>query len=215
MSKYDPQPTDVWSLAIMFCCMTLRRFPWKAPRLSDNSYKLFVTTPHDGPKPLATVSSPELAEQQQQQQQQSDGRAARSEPTTRQASDAASGARQHHHHREGSRSESVGGERPPSAHSRDKDQPASASSSSSSQSIRGPWRLLRLLPRETRSLIGRMLDVDPKQRATLADMHADRWVLSCEVCSQEEGGRVIRMPGHDHTLEPSAGVTTSSAGSKK
>lgn len=43
LSKYDPQPTDIWSLAIIFCCMTLRRFPWKAPRISDNSYKLFVS----------------------------------------------------------------------------------------------------------------------------------------------------------------------------
>ncbi|KAI4096858.1 MAG: hypothetical protein Q9206_001592 [Seirophora lacunosa] len=37
--KYDPQPADIWSLAIIFACMSLRRFPWKAPRLTDNSFK--------------------------------------------------------------------------------------------------------------------------------------------------------------------------------
>lgn len=43
--KYDPQAVDIWSLAIIFCCMSLRRFPWKVPRLSDNSYKLFASEP--------------------------------------------------------------------------------------------------------------------------------------------------------------------------
>jgi serine/threonine protein kinase len=42
---YDPRALDVWSIAIMFCCMTLRRFPWKAPKQSDNSFKLFTTKP--------------------------------------------------------------------------------------------------------------------------------------------------------------------------
>ncbi|KAK4976615.1 Nitrogen permease reactivator protein, partial [Elasticomyces elasticus] len=47
-SRYDPQATDIWSLAIIFCCMTLRRFPWKAPRTSDNSFRLFVSPPDPG-----------------------------------------------------------------------------------------------------------------------------------------------------------------------
>src|SRR6202012_4686992 len=46
--KYDPTATDVWSLAIIFCCMTLRRFPWKQPRTTDNSYRLFVAPPTPG-----------------------------------------------------------------------------------------------------------------------------------------------------------------------
>lgn len=39
--KYDPRAVDVWSIAIIYCCMTLKRFPWKIPRLSDNSYRLY------------------------------------------------------------------------------------------------------------------------------------------------------------------------------
>ncbi|KAH3675590.1 hypothetical protein WICMUC_002679 [Wickerhamomyces mucosus] len=46
---YDPRPVDVWSIAIMFCCMILRRFPWKAPKQTDNSFKLFSTIPEIDP----------------------------------------------------------------------------------------------------------------------------------------------------------------------
>ncbi|KFY41360.1 hypothetical protein V494_03045, partial [Pseudogymnoascus sp. VKM F-4513 (FW-928)] len=45
--KYDPQPADIWSLAIIFCCMSLRRFPWKMPRMTDNSYRLFASPPSE------------------------------------------------------------------------------------------------------------------------------------------------------------------------
>jgi len=30
-NPYDPRKTDVWSVAIIFMCMLLRRFPWKIP----------------------------------------------------------------------------------------------------------------------------------------------------------------------------------------
>jgi serine/threonine protein kinase len=42
---YDPRLTDVWSVAIIFMCMVLRRFPWKIPDIkTDMSYKLYVNT---------------------------------------------------------------------------------------------------------------------------------------------------------------------------
>ena len=45
---YDPRKTDVWSVAIIFMCMVLRRFPWTIPDpKSDPSYKAFVTTHPD------------------------------------------------------------------------------------------------------------------------------------------------------------------------
>lgn len=43
--SYDPRPVDVWSIAITFYCMMLRRFPWKAPRQSNTSFKLFCSQP--------------------------------------------------------------------------------------------------------------------------------------------------------------------------
>ncbi|GAA6047064.1 hypothetical protein JCM3770_004178 [Rhodotorula araucariae] len=43
--EYDPRLTDVWSVAIIFCCMILRRFPWKLPDAkSDASYRLYVSS---------------------------------------------------------------------------------------------------------------------------------------------------------------------------
>jgi serine/threonine protein kinase len=41
--QYDPRKTDVWSVAIIFMCMVLRRFPWKIPDPKvDASYRGFV-----------------------------------------------------------------------------------------------------------------------------------------------------------------------------
>lgn len=39
---YDARKVDVWSIAIIFCCMVLKRFPWKLPKISDSSYKQFL-----------------------------------------------------------------------------------------------------------------------------------------------------------------------------
>lgn len=70
--------------------------------------------------------------------------------------------------------------------------------------IKGPWRLLRLLPRESRHIVGRMLELDPKRRATMSEVLDDPWVANTPICREETGGRVIRAEGHTHTLEPPA-----------
>ncbi|GAB7362319.1 hypothetical protein MBLNU230_g2335t1 [Neophaeotheca triangularis] len=161
-SRYDPRPADIWSIAIIFCCMTLRRFPWKAPRLSDNSYRLFVSPPDPDQERL-------LAEHQHQRKSlAADG----SHSSQQQNSSGGGGGG------------GGGGEAP---------------------TIKGPLRLLRLLPRESRSIIGRMLDLDPRRRATMEEILADPWVQNALVCKQEEGGVVERAPGHDHVLQPSSG----------
>jgi serine/threonine protein kinase len=136
--------------------MTLRRFPWKAPRISDNSYKLFVSPPNDGPKSITGVAK----------------------STTDLQSEA-----DPNHHRD-------------------------STASQTPQVIKGPWRLLRLLPRESRHIVGRMLEINPKKRATLDEIIEDKWVTGSLVCSQEEGGRVLRCDNHEHTLVPGAGVAS-------
>ena len=46
--SYDPRKTDVWSCAIIFMCMVLRRFPWKIPDpKSDPSFRAFVNAHPD------------------------------------------------------------------------------------------------------------------------------------------------------------------------
>jgi serine/threonine protein kinase len=60
---YDPRLTDVWSVAIIFMCMVLRRFPWKIPDVkTDMSYKLYVNThPELCKKPLSPKRAETLA----------------------------------------------------------------------------------------------------------------------------------------------------------
>ncbi|AQZ11539.1 RTK1 (YDL025C) [Zygosaccharomyces parabailii] len=50
-STYDPRPADVWSIAIMYYCMVLRRFPWKAPRQTYNSFRMFCERPESEKDP--------------------------------------------------------------------------------------------------------------------------------------------------------------------
>lgn len=39
---YDPRLADIWSVAIIYCCMVLKRFPWKLPRTADPLYRAFA-----------------------------------------------------------------------------------------------------------------------------------------------------------------------------
>ncbi|ORZ13831.1 kinase-like domain-containing protein, partial [Lobosporangium transversale] len=93
--EHDPRLADVWSLAIIFICMTLRRFPWKLARKdADPSFEAFTN---------------------------------------------ASGS--------------------------------------------GKSRLLKLMPRESRPILSKMLEVDPKKRVLMSEVLEDPWVKSIEACT--------------------------------
>ncbi|OBT75346.1 HAL protein kinase [Pseudogymnoascus sp. 05NY08] len=186
--KYDPQPADIWSLAIIFCCMSLRRFPWKMPRMTDNSYRLFASPPSE-----STDARPEINSSKSKSEteiarivaasQTVDGKAVNAvpaavveAPTTKPA---------------------VGADVPAAT-----GKPAAAVEKKP-EVIKGPWRLLRLLPRETRHIIGRMLEIDPRKRATMAEVLEDPWISGTVICRQDAAsGHVISATGHTHTLEP-------------
>ncbi|KAI8394070.1 kinase-like domain-containing protein [Radiomyces spectabilis] len=52
--EYDARKSDLWSCAIIFICMTIRRFPWRLPRPShDKSYANYLTP--RGPSQLMKV----------------------------------------------------------------------------------------------------------------------------------------------------------------
>ena len=195
-SKYDPRGADVWSIAIIFCCMTLRRFPWKAPRLSDNSYRLFVSPPDpDQDKYLQGHRGSTSARNSVSDGKSGNG--AQSEPASRNPSGNNEDGEHHHHHHhrhhnndEKPKSESVSRQ-------------STQSDPNAQPTIKGPVRLLRLLPRETRHIIGRMLELDPKNRADMEEILRDPWVQNSLVCQQEEGGKVVKAPNHTHALQPS------------
>ncbi|KAF9889417.1 serine/threonine protein kinase [Aspergillus nanangensis] len=214
--KYDPRPTDVWSLAIIFCCMTLRRFPWKQPRVSDNSYRLFVSTPTPGtpvpdsdPKRHRAVKStpnlPSAAHDSQQTQ-------ASEKPGSSTTSSKQAPPKMEENHTPESPtdtkdcdSQKNGSINKPTRTTSKEAPPLPASAQSAGprpEVIKGPWRLLRLLPRESRYIIGRMLKVSVKDRATLDDVLTDEWVRNINACQQEVSGELIKAPGHTHVLEP-------------
>jgi len=201
--KYDPRAVDVWSLAIIFCCMSLRRFPWKAPRLTDTSYKLFVAPPTPGQPTVdnarGTSDSAPIVGRVRERSDDAVADLPRHLPHSDRSN------HNDQHLRQDTAGETVDGSSD-TTHSAQPVQPHQQ------PTIKGPWRLLRLLPRETRYIIGRMLDTDPGTRATLPEMHADKWISTSPFCRQAEGGEIIRAEGHKHVLEPSA---TSGAPTRK
>lgn len=156
--------------------MSLRRFPWKAPRISDVSYKLFVSETTPGAPPPEVLRRP------------SGGASTAPDVMSRDESMTAPDVRPNQ------KDKSQSGRPDPNANRKDMQ----------GGTVKGPWRLLRLLPRESRRIVGRMLELDPTKRATLSDIYNDPWVAKALVCRQQEGGRIIRAPGHVHALEPGA-----------
>ncbi|KXS96320.1 hypothetical protein AC578_9370 [Pseudocercospora eumusae] len=182
-ARYDPRPADIWSIAIIFCCMTLRRFPWKAPRISDNSYRLFVSPPDPDQDKLLDSHRRSMT-----------AKSATAPPSRNPSGDDSNSEHKHHHHHH------TGSSQPGSESA---SRTTTASNSDSQPTIKGPVRLLRLLPRETRHIIGRMLELDPTKRATMDDILADPWVQNALVCRQQEDGEIVKAPNHTHTLQPS------------
>ena len=172
--------------------MSLRRFPWKCPRLTDNSYKLFASAPTLGTPPVAGPSTRSSNTGVPNQS---------STPNHPKTSDTEASTRSHHHHHHHHDKHGETDENTPSTLT-----PGSRIDAPAKEILKGPWRLLRLLPRETRDIIGSMLEIDPKRRATLQDMLQDPWVTQTPVCSQVEGGKIMNAAGHHHTLERSATV---------
>lgn len=172
--------------------MILRRFPWKAPRMSDNSYRLFVSPPDPDQDKLLYGHRGSASARNSVTDAH---RGSQSEPASRNPSGNDAGEDHKHHHRHHDDA---------SSQQRSKSESVSRQSTQSEQAtIKGPLRLLRLLPRETRHIIGRMLELDPTRRATMDEILQDPWVQNSLVCRQEEGGRVVKAPNHTHTLQPS------------
>lgn len=187
--KYDPTAVDIWSLAIIYCCMTLRRFPWKVPRMTDNSYRLFASEPTPGHDPKKLVLPPNKSTSALHDTPQRDFFPGDEEKKTKRNEEKAREKPQ----------ESSKSEAPVSSATT-----SSASGEKPKEVIRGPWRILRLLPRESRHIIGRMLEIDPKKRAKMGEILEDLWVSNAVICRQVDQGQVIKAEDHKHTLEPPA-----------
>jgi serine/threonine protein kinase len=186
--EYDAAATDIWSLAIIFCCMTLRRFPWKLPQMTDNSWKLFAAEPTPGHDPAKLVHpSKRPGEHHSHTTERDDG-------SSKDSHQSQHGQR---HHKRGESTATVAAEE---ASSKNQDQ--QQGSGEKKEVIRGPWRILRLLPRESRYIIWRMLDTNPKTRATMSEILAEPWVADSQMCQQLDDGQIIPAEDHSHVLQP-------------
>lgn len=166
--------------------MTLRRFPWKIPRMTDNSYKLFAASPtpgHDPTRLLRPKSTNDLSSVAAREFLPDDDHHSLSH--RRQDSDAKS-----------AKSVAPPEELPiPGVH-------VNAAPAEKREVIRGPWRILRLLPRESRHIIHRMLDINPRTRARMSEILDEPWVADTIICRQVDSGQVIPAGDHKHILEP-------------
>ncbi|AMD19100.1 HBR199Wp [Eremothecium sinecaudum] len=113
---YDPRPLDVWSIAIMYYCMVVKRFPWKKPREDVSSFKLFCQEPED-----------------------------------------------------------------------------------ESDCSRGPQRISRVLPRQSRELISKMLIIQPEKRISIDAVVKDPWFISIDCCTNKHKGTHVTKE-HTHNL---------------
>ncbi|CAK7217219.1 Nitrogen permease reactivator protein [Sporothrix bragantina] len=216
--KYDPTAVDIWSLAIIFCCMTLRRFPWKVPRMTDNSYKLFASEPTPGhdPKKLS-IAGPKSAsvsgnadDDHSTEQTEKTGKA-KEESAEHGAKDEAAKATEKSDKPEAAEASKHGNNKEHNNHdNHDKKEAGDKSTEATTtedkpaekkEVIRGPWRILRLLPRESRHVIGGMLEIDPVKRIKMSDLLQDPWVADTVICRQVEPGRILRSSTHTHILE--------------
>jgi serine/threonine protein kinase len=156
--------------------MSLRRFPWKMPRMTDNSYKLFASPPTPGTDIRRISDSPSKSTNDLDTPARDAVPDSQTNPTTAKTEYAAT-------------NEANG---------------TAPEAEKKPEIIKGPWRLLRLLPRESRHIIGRMLEINPKNRAKMSEVLDDPWVSGTPICRQELAGAIIRADGHAHTLEPPA-----------
>ena len=189
---YDPRASDIWSLAIIFCCMTLKRFPWRIPAAAqDKSFRLFTSPPSPGHDPKHLLLHSKSSTTLNKKPNGSDSTPPSPNGQARGRDGASSGdAKQ--------RSQSQGAE-----------------SAEKREVISGPWRILRQLPRETRHIIWRMLETDPKKRAKMEEIIRDTWIADTVICRETEMGQVIHAPGHTHTLIEAAPPAPSPNSTKK
>lgn len=167
---YDAQKADVWSLAIMYCCMILGRFPWKVAALSDESFSLFATT-----------KRPNLHAERGM------GRSA-SAPLSLQPPKMA-----------GVSSYDLKAETTVTVSVVDVTLDNAVNTNGAERGLE-PCRLLSKLPSKNRELIRNMLLPNAQSRPTLQRINEYPWIQQSQLCSQDDGIAAHYGPQHEHVL---------------
>lgn len=178
-NKYDPRPVDVWSVAIIYCCMILKKFPWKVPKLSDPSFKLFASRPDSMTTPLSEVLK----------RTPQDG----CESTTTNSSGGGISNL-------GDISEAL--EEHVEDEQQQQQEPQHIAPKDHTANELGAGRLLLALPEDCRPLIGRMVELAPACRITIDEVMQDSWLNSVLMCTVEDDGVdgvICCCSDHEHT----------------
>lgn len=191
-NTYDPRPVDVWSTAIIYCCMVLKKFPWKIPKLSDSSFKAFacrepgvtfgellkrVPEPpsydadlNDSSATIPVIKAEVIeAHEVSDRIQNADGSADKSAAAHQTGGSPEDGAKH-------------------------------------TSNLIGEERLLNALNSEVRPLISKMVRLAPACRITVDECFEDPWLESVQMCAMvdENGeascdGKLIPANDHEHT----------------
>ena len=178
--------------------MSLRRFPWKLPRMTDNSFKLFAAEPTPGHDPKKLVlgsgsTEPSTTNVSAATTRDGHGHSGEKHKNDGTATPAEGDSKKlEHEPKHGEKSE----------HKEEHKHEPKPQEGDKKEIIKGPWRILRLLPRHSRHIIHRMLDLNPKTRAKMEEILEDFWVADTVICQQLEQGEVLAAEDHTHVLEP-------------
>ena len=186
-NTYDPRPVDIWSTAIIYCCMVLKKFPWKIPKLSDASFKAFACR-----EPGVTFG--ELLKRIP-------------EPPSYDAGLNDSSTTIPVLKTEVIEAHEV--ETPQIASIHNTDDGANATTEDGAKhtsNLIGEERLLNALSSEVRPLISKMVRLAPACRITVDECFEDPWLESVQMCTMvdENGesscdGKLIPANDHEHT----------------
>lgn len=202
--RYDPRFVDIWSIAIIYCCMTLKRFPWKAPKQSDASFQLYCKpdeNPHD--YLAAAAAHKELLRRRRELRHRNSEKDHGSDKSIEKVTESLDRI---------SIADADAKDKKQEASPHSKDRPEQKPTKDSGRAertdgvpapahrpLQGPYRLMRLLPHAARPIISRMLLVDVSQRATFDDIWKDEWFSEIQPCTVDAKGHVCHVPGHNHT----------------
>jgi serine/threonine protein kinase len=187
--KYiDPRLLDIWSIAIIYCCMTIKKFPWKRPEETDQSYYLYSLPDekiHDYSK--AAMLHNELILQRRQNQLNSSMSSLKIS-----SKEEAEKINKYNETIKKLEMKVRTDSNDSSSNNDNNDNPNNNNNSNHhnhlaksypSSKMQGPYRLMRLLPHSARPLISLMLQINPNERATFDDILVDPWFNKIDKCT--------------------------------
>ncbi|KAF7340305.1 Pkinase-domain-containing protein [Mycena venus] len=161
---YDARLVDIWACGIVYYCLHFQELPWRAAQSSDQLYAAYAAAAAATPPPPLTAAPPSTA---------TNGHAANgSAPAS--ATSTPSSSTLHT------------GTTTTQTHTVDRDRHGTNST------LQFPPTISNLSPRACRPLIRKMLEPDPKLRASIDEVLGCAWVKGVEVC-WEVGDRAKHM----------------------